>query len=74
MLLNHGFHFEFRSPLEELDNGQSAAINKGCRIAKGELIGWLNSDDILLPHTVELLVDSYNKHPVAVIFYGDVIF
>jgi glycosyltransferase involved in cell wall biosynthesis len=57
----------------EPDNGQSDAINKGFRIATGELVGWLNSDDILLPHTVELLVDSYNKYPDAVIFYGDVI-
>jgi glycosyltransferase involved in cell wall biosynthesis len=57
----------------EPDNGQSDAINKGFRIATGELIGWLNSDDILLPHTVELLIDSYNTHPDAVIFYGDVI-
>jgi len=57
----------------ESDNGQSDAINKGFRIATGELVGWLNSDDILLPHTVELLADNYNKHPDAVIFYGDVI-
>jgi len=57
----------------EPDNGQSDAINKGFRIATGELIGWLNSDDMLLPHTVDLLVDNYNKHPDAVIFYGDVI-
>lgn len=31
--------------VSEKDNGQSEAINKGFKLAKGEIIGWLNSDD-----------------------------
>ncbi len=57
----------------ERDNGQSDAINKGFRIATGELVGWLNSDDILLPNAIDLVVTCYKKYPDAVLFYGDVI-
>lgn len=33
----------------EPDGGQSAAINKGLQHATGQVFGWLNSDDVLLP-------------------------
>ncbi len=33
----------------ESDHGQSNAINKGLKVAEGEIIGWLNSDDMLAP-------------------------
>ncbi|HEY2343631.1 MAG TPA: glycosyltransferase family 2 protein, partial [Chthoniobacteraceae bacterium] len=35
--------------VSEKDRGQADAINKGFRLAKGEILGWLNSDDYLLP-------------------------
>lgn len=34
------------------DKGQSHAINKGFKMATGELVAWLNSDDVLLPGTL----------------------
>src|ERR1700712_1435212 len=36
----------------EPDRGQVDAINKGLRAATGEVIGWLNSDDVLLPGAI----------------------
>lgn len=41
--------------ISEKDDGQYFAINKGLGIATGEIIGWLNADDIYFPWTLELL-------------------
>ncbi|MEA4812725.1 MAG: glycosyltransferase family 2 protein [Anaerolineaceae bacterium] len=37
----------------EKDNGQSDAINKGLRLASGDILGYLNSDDYLLPGSLQ---------------------
>jgi glycosyltransferase involved in cell wall biosynthesis len=36
----------------EPDNGQSNAFNKGFKHSKGEILCWLNADDIMLPNTL----------------------
>ena len=38
--------------ISESDRGQSHAINKGFRMARGEIVSWINSDDIILPGAV----------------------
>lgn len=38
--------------LSEADRGQSHAINKGFALARGEILAWLNSDDLYLPGTL----------------------
>jgi glycosyltransferase involved in cell wall biosynthesis len=56
--------------IHEKDKGQTDAINKGFKLAKGELVGWINSDDILYPDCVEKIVELYMKKPDGVIIYN----
>ena len=55
--------------LIECDSGQSDAINKGFNLARGKLIGWLNSDDIIYPNCVEAIVELYLQNKTGAIFY-----
>lgn len=56
--------------ISEPDRGQSHAINKGWRMAQGEILGWLCADDILLPNAVQEIVDAFAIHPRAVGVFG----
>ena len=57
--------------VSERDSGQPEAVNKGWAKAGGEIIGWLNSDDLLLPETVSRFVKAFEEHPEAGIVFGD---
>ena len=52
--------------ISEPDNGQTDAINKGFSMAKGDLVGWLCSDDVLFENSIELIVDYVNKNSLTV--------
>tara|TARA_Y100000992_G_C21248969_1_gene484806 strand:- start:75 stop:824 length:750 start_codon:yes stop_codon:yes gene_type:complete len=58
--------------VSEQDEGIYHAFNKGLKIAKGDLIGFVNSDDILTPCALEILVDYYNRYPKKDFFFGAV--
>lgn len=47
--------------VSEHDRGQGDAINKGMRLSKGEIIGYLNSDDIYLPGALRKVGEYYAK-------------
>lgn len=55
--------------IHEKDKGQSDAINKGFKLANGELVGWINSDDILFSNCIEKMVYLANLHPDGSIYY-----
>lgn len=57
--------------ISEKDRGQSHAINKGFRMAKGEIVSWLNSDDYILPGAVRHAVTALEKNPLAGAVYGE---
>jgi glycosyltransferase involved in cell wall biosynthesis len=56
--------------VSEPDKGQSDAVNKGIRMASGDVIGWLNSDDIYYPGAVKLAAEFLAAHPELDAAYG----
>lgn len=52
------------------DRGQAQAINKGLARARGEILGWLNADDILLADIVERVVAAFARDEHLDVVYG----
>jgi glycosyltransferase involved in cell wall biosynthesis len=52
------------------DSGQSDAINQGMAMARGEVLAYLNSDDLLQPGAVERAVAYLADHPECDMVYG----
>src|SRR5262249_27944296 len=59
--------------LSEADSGQAGAINKGLLRAQGGIVTYLNSDDLLLPNAISMIVSIFEKYPDTDAVYGDVI-
>jgi glycosyltransferase involved in cell wall biosynthesis len=57
--------------VSEPDRGQSDAINKGFRRARGRYVAWLNSDDVFLPGAISAAVAALRAHPDAGAVYGE---
>jgi glycosyltransferase involved in cell wall biosynthesis len=57
--------------VSEKDRGQTDAINKGFAKAKGEILGWINSDDTLISNAVEEAVLFLGDQPDTGLVYGD---
>lgn len=53
------------------DNGQAAAINKGFSIATGDILCWLNSDDIFMAGTLNKIVNFFTDINNAEIVFGN---
>lgn len=57
--------------VSEKDRGQTHAINKGFKKATGEIVNWLNSDDVLLPGAISNIVHYFTSNPMVDFAYGD---
>ena len=55
----------------EPDRGQTHAINKGLQIASGDIIGWLNADDIYYSSTLEKINKLFTEQEDCDVIYGD---
>jgi len=60
--------------VSEPDRGQTDAINKGFSHATGEILAWLNSDDVYNPGAVSQAVEYLLGHPQVGMVYGDLDF
>lgn len=69
LLKKHEQHFNF-TWVSEKDNGQTHAINKGLQKVTGDIIGWLNSDDIYYPGAFQCVLDFFEAHPTVDVVYG----
>lgn len=56
--------------ISEKDSGQSEAINKGLKIATGDIITWLNSDDYYEPKIFEKIETIFMKNENVSIVHG----
>ena len=57
--------------VSEADHGQADAINKGLRQASGDVLAYLNSDDVLLPGGVATIAPHLSCWPGTAMAYGD---
>jgi glycosyltransferase involved in cell wall biosynthesis len=57
--------------ISEADQGQSDALNKGFKMANGEIIGWLNADDIYTPDAISTAAHFLIENQDFAMVYGD---
>ena len=55
------------------NQGQPRALNRGFEHATGDLLGFLSSDDVLLPGAISRLVAEFERDPELVLAYGGAI-
>ncbi|MEO2045139.1 MAG: glycosyltransferase family 2 protein [Pirellulales bacterium] len=68
VLENHSY--QFKHWCSAPDGGQSQAINLGMQHATGEIMAFLNSDDILLPGSLDYVVEYFRQNPAIDVLYG----
>jgi len=60
--------------ISEPDHGQSDAINKGVRMATGEIVNWINSDDCLHSGALKVVAQTYSSRPGSLVIGAGVDF
>lgn len=70
-ILNEYKHLNW---ISEKDRGQSDGLNKGFRKATGDVIAWINSDDMLYPGSLKLINDFFTMNPEKSVLVGNQVF
>lgn len=60
--------------ISEPDGGQADALNKGFKMAEGEVIGWLNADDMYAPGAVPRVAELFTVNRDVAMIHGDMTF
>lgn len=60
--------------ISEPDSGQSQAVNKGWKCSKGDILGWVNADDLIQPLAVRSAVEVLLAKQSIGAVYGDTIY
>ena len=68
LIQKHAAHIDYW--VSEKDGGQSAAIDAGFARATGDIVFWLNSDDLLLPGAVARVREAFAAHPTWDVLTG----
>jgi glycosyltransferase involved in cell wall biosynthesis len=55
----------------EPDSGQSQAINRGFSQTAGEIMAWINSDDLLMPGALDTVAEFFQSNPEVDVLYGN---
>jgi glycosyltransferase involved in cell wall biosynthesis len=58
--------------ISEPDGGQTEAVNKGLRLAQGDLLAWVNADDAYIPEAVDRVVEHLDLNPLTGAVFGAV--
>lgn len=56
--------------ISEPDSGPAAAVNKGLSLARGEIIAWLNADDVYHPGALGRVQEIMRHNPRAALCFG----
>lgn len=67
VLEGYGDRLRFRS---ERDKGQPDAVNKGIASTDGEVIAWINSDDVYYPGALQAVLEVFAARPEVDVVYG----
>lgn len=54
----------------ERDNGQAAAVAEGLARTTGDIMAWINSDDVYLPGALDFVAHYFQTHPEVDVVYG----
>lgn len=57
--------------ISQPDKGPQDAINRGWAMCEGEILAWLNADDLWAPGAVSQVVTYFREHPETDVVYGD---
>lgn len=57
--------------VSQKDKGQTDALNQGLQKCTGDIVAYINSDDVLLPGTLAKVASYFQAHPTAQWVTGD---